>query len=241
MEMFSPSKFRNEVIGVSDAGRRSDLSGRAQSALRGATHQPPTGPSNMDGITFTVGGVDWSGGGTTGVSRTVQWVWGWAPNEQKLRMLYFRIYPGNNPVQDVDAIVEVFTSYNVAMVVGDAGEGALPNSVLRDKLGHHRVFQVQYGSSQKPFIWNGVDRYLVDRTTMIDNYLMYLKRQGVVYGPYESMREPIADILNVYEEVTTHGKKVWRHSPSLPDDSLHAQLFAWLAFKIVMSDIKFYQ
>lgn len=242
MEMFSASKFRNEVLGVSDAqGRRLISLDELKALCTGAPPQVAPHPSNMQGITFAVGGVDWSGGGSSGVSRTVQWVWGWAPNEQKLKMLYYRIYPGNNPVQDVDAIVKIFTAYNVAMVVGDAGEGALPNSVLRDKLGHHRVLQVQYGGSQKPFIWNGVDRYLADRTTMIDNYLMYLKRQGVTYGPYEAMKEPIQDILNVYEEVTTHGKKVWRHSPTLPDDSLHAQLFAWLAFKIVMADVKFYQ
>jgi hypothetical protein len=127
------------------------------------------------------------------------------------------------------------------MVVGDAGEGALPNSMLRESLGTHRVMAVQYGAFAKALSWNGSDRYHIDRTTMIDNYMMYLKREAAVYPPYEQTQTPIQDILNVYEEVTTSGKKVWRHSPQLPDDCLHAQLFGWLALKIVTTDLKFYQ
>jgi len=131
--------------------------------------------------------------------------------------------------------------YSLGMVVGDAGEGALPNSMLRESLGTHRVMAVQYGAFAKALSWNGSDRYHIDRTTMIDNYMMYLKREAAVYPPYEQTQTPIQDILNVYEEVTTSGKKVWRHSPQLPDDCLHAQLFGWLALKIVTTDLKFYQ
>jgi hypothetical protein len=55
------------------------------------------------------------------------------------------------------------------------------------------------------------------------------------------MATAIADILNEYEDVTQMGKKVWRHSPQKPDDCLHAGLFGWLAAKIILQDLKFYQ
>ena len=154
--------------------------------------------------------------------------------------LYYRIYPGNNAVTDVEDIARICQGFNVAMVVGDAGEGALPNATLRDRLGPHRVTMVQYGALGQPIKWNGLDRYLSDRTTLIDNYLMFLKRGSVVYPPRDECKEPIRDILNVYEEVTTAGKKVWRHSPQLPDDCLHAQLFGWFAYKLFTTDLKFY-
>jgi len=244
MSMYSASKFRNEVLGVSDAqGARLISLDELKSLCVGPSHShyPRHGAGgNMEGVSLIVAGVDWSGGGTSGVSRTVLWVWGWVPAEQRLRTLFYKIYPGNNPVADVQSIAETCQLYGVALVVGDAGEGALANAELRDRLGHHRVMMVQYGAASKPFQHNGVDRYHADRTTMIDNYLMFLKRQAAVYPPYEETKEPIKDILNVFEEVTTSGKKVWRHSPNLPDDSLHAQLFGWLAFKILMGDLKFY-
>jgi hypothetical protein len=239
-EMFSPAKFRNEVLGVSDAVGKRLISLEELEALCTGPSITPAPGKNLEGVTVTVAGVDWSGGGTTGVSRTVLWVWGFTPNTQKLRTLYFRIYPGNNAVVDVEDIARVCQNYNVAMVIGDAGEGALPNATLRERLGAHRVTMVQYGAQAQPIKWNGMDRYLADRTTLIDNYLMFLKRQAAVYPPREEAREPIKDILNVYEEVTTSGRKVWRHSPQLPDDCLHAQLFGWFAHKIVMNDLKFY-
>ena len=155
--------------------------------------------------------------------------------------MFYKVYPGNNAVHDVKDIVSICLKYKVQLVVGDAGEGALPNSVLREGLGMHRVTQAQYGSQASPITWNNTDRYTVDRTTVIDNYMLLLKRKGVVYGPREQMQTAINDVLNVFEEVTASGKKVWRHSPQLPDDCLHAQIFGWLAWKIVSMDMKFYQ
>lgn len=242
MEMFSKSKFKNEVLGVSDAqGRRLiSLEELQRLCLGKPVHKFPSGNLNYRNIKFSVAGVDWSGGGTTGVSRTVLWVWGFDTVKQKLKTLYYKIFPGNNAVQDVQEIIEVLAAYNVEMVIGDAGEGALANGMLRDALGHHRCQMVQYGSQKTPVVWNEHDRWLVDRTTMIDCYLMDLKQERVEYPPLEQMNEPIQDILNVFEEVTKSGKKIWTHSPTLPDDSLHAQLFGWLAKKFVQGDRKFY-
>lgn len=243
-EMYSPAKFRNEVLGVSDAvGRRLiSLEELQKLCVGGTIHPQPVHTSaHMEGVSTCVAGVDWSGGGTTGISRTVLWIWGFMPATQKLKTLYYRIYPGNNAVVDVKDVIDVCNNFSVAMIVGDAGEGSLPNSMLRESLGMHRVFPVQYGSFAKALAWNGVDRYLADRTTLIDNYMMYLKREAAVFPDYGQMQQPIQDILNVFEEVTTSGKKVWRHSPQLPDDCLHAQLFGWLALKLVTADLKFYQ
>jgi len=244
MEMYSAAKFRNEVLGVSDAvGRRLISLEELQRLCVGPDIHPMPlhGGPHMEGVSTCVAGVDWSGGGTTGVSRTVLWVWGFMPAHQKIKTLYYRIYPGNNAVVDVKDVIDVCNNFQVAMVVGDAGEGSLPNSMLREALGMHRVIPVQYGSQNKALAWNGVDRYLADRTTLIDNYMMYLKREAAIYPQYGQVLQPIQDILNVYEEVTSSGKKVWRHSPQLPDDCLHAQLFGWLALKLVTADLKFYQ
>jgi len=92
-----------------------------------------------------VAGVDWSGGGIR-VSRTVLWIWGWVPKDQKLRTLYYRSYPGNNAVVDVDHIALTCMAYNVGLVWVIAGEGALPNATLRDRPRSARVTMMQYGA-----------------------------------------------------------------------------------------------
>jgi hypothetical protein len=75
---------------------------------------------------------------------------------------------------------------------------------------------------------------------MIDNFLMFVKRGGTTYPRAEQSRAAFEDMLNVYEEVTQQGKKLWRHAPSQPDDALHAQIFAWIGAKILTHDLEFY-
>ena len=243
LENEPPAKFRNEVLGVSDAiGRRLLSLDELKALCTGPSiSAKPDNTKNMKGVNCVVAGIDWSGGGTSGASRTVVHIWGWDQLNQKLRTLNFRIFPSSNPVADIKEIIAMLQAYNPACIVGDAGEGALPNSMLKDHFGAHRVWQVQYsGTAAKPWSWDGVDKYVVARTCMVDNFLIFLKQGRAVYPPYEEIKEPIKDILNEYEEVTTNGKKVWRHSPSLPDDALHAQLFGWLAWKLHFNQLTFY-
>lgn len=234
-------RFRNEVLGVSDsAGTRLVSLEELRALSQSYNLIPYPDPRSYTGVAWCVGGVDWSGGGTSGVSRTVLWVYGFVPETGKMRCLYYKVFPGGNPVTDVQEIAQILGMYQVRMVVGDAGEGALPNAMLRDALGHHRCTMVQYGAFSKPVQWNGTDRYHVDRTALIDNYMMQMKQQRVEYATVPEMEVSNKDVLNVYEEVTNSGKKVWRHSPQQPDDCLHAQLFAWLAGKMVLGDLKLY-
>lgn len=245
METISSANFRNEVLGISDSIGKRLLSLDELKALCGARNiSSVREPDTMRGIPFCVAGVDWTGGGSKGKSRTVLWVWGWCPAELRLKTMYFRIYPNNNAVVDVEDIIRVCNDYQVSMVVGDAGEGNLPNSMLKNALGQHRVMAAQYGANKRPIYWNDEDRWMLDRTTVIDNFMMFLKRKYPIkpeYPPYMQVKEAIEDVLHEYEDVTSAGKKVWQHAPDLADDALHAQIFAWIAFKLVMNDLLFYQ
>jgi hypothetical protein len=240
LERYSDTKFKNEVLGISDAlGARIIGKDELEALCRDydVYRTPPAGLlQKMKGI---VAGVDWSGGGTEGVSRTVLWIWGITP-EDRLRTLYHRIYPTTSPVAIVDDVVEVLQAYSVKLVIGDRGEGHLANDLIAKRLGKHRVHQLHYGSQATPLSWNDKGQfYTGDRTSLMDNYFMVLKRQGVEYPRLEYMREAITDVLNIYEEVTTQGRKVWRHAKTQPDDAFHAQLFGWLAAKIIMMDLQF--
>jgi hypothetical protein len=213
----------------------------------------PTHNLLMSDVRSVVAGVDWSGGGQNATSRTVLWVWGvtsgTTEHNFKLRTLYFKIYPETNPISGgvIDHIVDICNRFNVSLIIGDAGEGALANSNLRERLGPHRAMQVQYrgtasgggGGNSRPFYWNRTDRFMAERTTMIDHYFMYLKRRGVIFPNIRSMQIPIKDLLNEYEEVTLQGRKVWRHAPSQPDDCLHGQIFGWMAAKFMSMDPMF--
>jgi hypothetical protein len=240
-ESFPESKFKNEVLGVSDdVGSRMISKEEVERLCVGKQLQQYPDTKQHTDISTIVAGVDWTGGGTTGVSRTALWIWGYRPRDKKLVCLFYKTYPGVNPVNNIEEIANVCLSYKVGLIVGDAGEGHAPNDLLRKRLGVHKVTQAQYTSQTKPVIWNQIDRYTVDKTTIVDNFFLLLKRQDVELGPLQQMKTAIDDMMNEYEDITATGRKVWTHAMSLPDDCLHAAIFGWLAFKIVTSDLQFY-
>ena len=239
---YSETLFKNEVLGVSDSlGERMITKEELEALCTNRALLPIPNSAHVAGYGHIVGGVDWSGGGMDGVSRTVLWIWGYRPHDQKLVTLFYKIYPGVNPVNSINEIALTCSAYNVSLVVGDAGGGAIANNLLQQKLGLHRVTQVQYGSPARALQFNGEDRYMANRTTLIDNYLMLLKNRKVEFGRVEDMAIAIEDILNEYEELTSSGRKVWRHSPQKSDDCLHAGVFGWIAHKISSGDLRFYQ
>ena len=243
-ENYSETRFKNEVLGVSDAiGARlislQDLLSMCQDYHFDVA--PTEITKTQYSFTSVVGGIDWSGGGSAGKSRTVAWIYG--VTGSKLVTLWYRIFDQQNPVESVDEIARVMNVFNVEIVFGDSGEGALANSVLKNKIGAQRMFQVQYGGGndgRKPIYWNGKDRYLADRTVVIDNFLYDVKCGRVVFPHENQSKKAFSDMLNVFEEVTSSGRKVWKHPPNMPDDALHAQVFAWIAYRVVSRNLSFY-
>ena len=244
------SRFRNEVLGVSDEIGTRLISEQELKDLcvgRPLKEFPP--PKWLEGFTMITAGVDWSGGGVTGVSRTVLWIWGYHAHDLKLKCLFYKVYPGTNPAAVVKEIAQICALYHINYLMGDAGEGNLAMDMLANALGPLKAIKIQYGSNAKILTHNGVDRYIGDKTVLIDSYLMFLKKQPQhqkhnahiipEFGPEEEMKPAIADIMAEFEEVTNSGRKVWKHSPAKPDDCLHAGLYGWLVWKLGNNDLTF--
>ena len=250
MEDYSSTQFKNEVLGMSDdIGTRFISQAELLALCQDYYVDLPLSPIVLHGIRTIIGGVDWAGNSDSGSnSRTVAWVWG-LTNDFRLKTLYFRIFQKANAIEDVEEVARIFKTCQCHYVIGDAGEGAVANSVLRDKLGTHRVGQVQYGGGagfSQLIRWNRQGtRYLVNRTAAIDSFMLQMKKQGIVFANARQMAVPIQDILNVYQESTHSGqggsiRSIWKHAPNCPDDSLHAMIFGWLAYKVVAGELQFY-
>jgi len=245
--LYGESRFLNECIGVSTSTGVRLLTKEALEKLCDerleVTRLPD--PRAKDGIVRVTAGVDWSGGGaevkgsegSMYKSRTVLHIWG-QQADGRLRTLTYKVFPNGHPTGWIDEIVEMCNAWGVNMLVGDAGEGALANAYLRQRMGDHRVIAIRYMNLSKPVSWNpDSNAYHVDRTTVIDNYARFILHGQVVYPKLTHAQTAINDILNVYEEVTLQGKKTWRHSPTMPDDCLHAQIFGWFAWMLLTSNL----
>jgi len=247
---YPETQFKNEVLGVSnDTGTRFISQGELLTLCEDYYVELPIPPTTLQGIRAIVGGVDWAGNSDHGAnSRTACWVWG-LTEDYKLKTLYFRIFPKANSIEDVEEVARIFDACQCRYVIGDAGEGAVANSVLRDRLGEHRVGQAQYGGGSgfaQLIRWNKQGtRYLVNRTASIDTFMLQLKKQGIIFPNARQTAVPIQDVMNLYQESTHSGqggsiRTIWKHAPNCPDDALHAMIFGWLAMKVVQGDLQFY-
>lgn len=242
-------RFLNEVLGVATASgfrfiERGDLLKQCRPY---SMHVPPTPNmladirrSDVDGQLEIYAGIDWSGGGYSGQSRTVLWIFGVLP-DFTLKTLYFEIFQKNEAFRDLNKILNVLKMFKVRMAGADAGVGAHANSFLREKYGSQRVLQFQYGHFKMHYT-QGVDRVFVDKTAAIDSFFNDVKRQRIYYPHQRLCKDPFDDMMAVYSEITQGGagRKIWQRSPGTPDDALHAQVFAWLMANVSLGRVKLY-
>jgi hypothetical protein len=233
-------RFLNEVLGMSSSHGTKLLS-RDDLYKCAAEYDIDAVPSSVIaqyplGI---VAGLDWSGGGVSHLkkaglpepkSRTVLWIWGIVSlHPFRLKTVAYKIFkPGENITDQFSTIISTLSSYGVRLVLADAGEGYVANAFVQNKF--RNLHQIQLSGAQKKLMtWNGIDRYTVNKTMMIDEYFKFILNKNAIF-PKKHIPDFEADLLNVYEEVSHTGmSRVWKHPPSKPDDYLMAQAFGYIA------------
>ncbi len=235
------STFRNEVVGVSDSqGVRLVTMEDLLSMCTGPESMPirPDQPYMM-GIQKVAAGIDWGGGGKDQTSRTVLWIWG-LQRDRRLRCLYYQVFVGEHVLTELDKIKQILAFYQPEVICCDAGEGNLHTEELRRKTGwHHKIYKVCYGGGSASIKWDQQGNQLsVNRTKAIDSLMMWLLRKEAVFSKNRERMEPaFKDVLAEHVEITRTGKKIWNHSPSDPDDSLHAMVFGRLAMQMATGEL----
>ncbi len=236
--MYSEAAIANEVFGKSYAMgsrflQRDDLERQCREYYISRSPRPEMFSDivrGVDGQLQIYAGVDWSGGGDSGVSRTALWIWGVLP-DNRLKTLHFEIFPMREPIDDLETIGELIVAFHVKKTGADAGVGALANSFLRKKLGRDNMVQFQYGSFRQHFM-RGADRILVDRTSAIDSYMAIIKQQGVFYPAQAQCGSAFDDVLALHTEETRAGTRIWTKRVDRSDDAFHAQVFGWIMSEI---------
>jgi len=238
---YSEAMFLNEVLGVSFSLGTRFLT---RDDLLSACDGPPMGmkPSDetMANVIETVAGVDWSGGGTEIASMTALWVLARLRGTRRYRTLYYKVFNGTEPLKDVAEIASTLGMMpNMRLVLCDAGEGNMNTEMLRSKFDNRRVFKVRYGDPKYHIKYNTEGRYYyVNRTWAIDSLMASMKHQEIQFTKNKDAMDTAFDhILAEYTHVTKMKKKVWRHSPTKPDDCLHALNFARIAAMIVGKEL----
>jgi hypothetical protein len=241
---YALTTFRNEVLGVSDSEGTRLIS---MEDLENMCDGPPISPvptvENMRDVMKVSAGFDWSGGGTEVKSRTVLTIQGQLTSG-RIRLLYFKIFPGSAPMEEMNEITQTVKNYDsrgAMFMGGDAGEGNMNMDTLRNRFQNpKRIIKIRYVGNQAVYIkWNPHGFfYTLHRTPAIDS-IMSLFKMGKYQFPANKkiMEVAFSDIMNEHVEITTQGRKRWDHAHNKPDDFLHAMVFGRLALQISTGEL----
>lgn len=237
-ENYPESKFLNEVMGLPKGEGDSPITrGLLQEACVDTLPMYERKcPENSQGAAYIVGGVDWGGGSDS--SRTVLSIYAVYPESSRYVKIHGRIYDAGEPTKHVEDIARRLTLMGAIQVYCDHGGGNFANSQLAALVPNIRVVPVMYTEQSAPYRWdNQAGRFHVNRTVMIDAFLSDMKQGKVKCFRWSEFQPFAADILNVFVEVIGEeqgkGRRVWRHYPAKPDDSLHSMVFGWFGCRAI--------
>lgn len=241
LETYPDIKFDNEVMGLPAGEGESPITEDMLRAMCVESLPLLDGPCarNAGSASYITAGIDWGGGGEAGLSRTVLSIYAVHPEQPLYLNIFGKIYAGGEPSRHVEDIAGWLARFGVHMVCGDHGGGNFAMSQLRGMVpASLRLVPVMYSDAAAPCRWDEhAARYTVNRTAMIDNFLVDVKLGRVRAFRWEDFEPFGRDMLNVREAMIgeEHGKgrRVWRRPPDKPDDALHSMVFGWLAARVL--------
>lgn len=240
--LYSPAKLSNEVFGIS-----TDLAGKALSVSEvmaccnpEVTAFPSSTPNRSSRYSHVIMGVDWSVTGSE-FSYTVASIFGFC-GDGKMELIYSEKFQGINILNQIDRIETLFRQYECDIIGADRGVGVVQVQTLQRRLGFKKVVPINYVHAKVSVRWDQQGQFIAaDRTRALDSVLMKI-RLGIERfetPSYNLTKGFWMDALEIYEEETSVGTRVYRHHPECPDDWIHSVAFAYIAYQYMTGDFTF--
>lgn len=236
VQNYPRDKFLNEVCGlpIGMGGRILSEAEAMRCSNKEKTQFDTCLPQDYRGLYMTVLGIDWSVTGGT-ASFTVMTVYGFDYNGKSYNLYSVRLN-GIDILEQVRVASQLFRQYNCSGIGSDRGVGVLQGQLLQQELGEDRVFMINYVAGKVALRYDRQGGfYAADRTQAIDSVIIKMKM-----GPdrfetpsWTIMANFWQDALNVYEEESLSGRRLYRKEKTDTDDWLHSTVFAHLAFGIL--------
>jgi len=236
---YSMQKVANEVFGLpsGEGGRILSIKECMDCCNTSKTAWDTGFPRDSRNIVCTVLGVDWSVSGST-KSYTIISILGYDYNG-KCYLLYSQKLDGIDVLLQVKRAEQLYHQFECSFIGSDRGVGVLQGQLFKQHLGDQKVAMVNYVASKTQLRWDKQGLfYAADRTMNIDTVILKMKLgKGRFETPAWELTNPFwQDALNVYEEESQSGRRLYRHDQDLCDDWLHSIVFANVAYMVIKGD-----
>ena len=239
---YSNVKLSNEVFGlpVGAGGRPLSLREAMACCNPARTSFDKAFPKDNRGILVTVLGVDWSVTGSS-KSYTMVSILGY-DYQGKCYLLYTQKLDGIDILEQVKRVEQLYHQFDCSMIGSDRGVGVLQGQLMKQDLGEDKVNMINYVAAKLQLRWDRDGAYFAaDRTMNMDTMLLKAKMgPSKLETPCWDLMSPFwQDALNLFEEETMAGRRVFRKDEDQTDDWFHSMVFGNIAYMIVKGDFKY--
>ena len=245
-KIYSAEKYFNEVLALPYAAAKHPLS--ALEIKRCCQDQPEMikveeakNNKRLRGCIITAG-IDWGKGDTaSGTSYSTLDIGAWI--KDKFVTVFKKRYTGrmSEPLKQVEDMLMIIRAFGVNLTIADTGDGRTSNAMMAKELTAARFGEIyEHGTIRQKIRWDKEKgHYIMNRTRMMTDIIMEIKRAEVGFFKYEQFKDFQSDYTGIYSEYSEQ-TRMTKYDHNVPDDSFHSGMFARIACMIVRGELSRY-
>lgn len=243
--IYSAEKYYNEVLALPYAAARHPLSAKELKSccrefdmidVEQAWKNPMVGKSPL------FAGIDWGKGDlASGTSYSVLSIGGWIRG--KFQTVFIKRYTGrlSDPIIQVKDMLRIINKFQCLLTIADTGDGRTSNAMMVEALGVARFGELyEHGTLRQKIRWDKAKgHYIINRTRMMTDIIMEIKRAQVAFFRYEQFKEFQSDFTGIYAEYSEQ-TRMTKYDHNVPDDAFHAYMFSRISCMIQRGELSKY-
>jgi len=147
----------------------------------------------------------------------------------------------SEPLDQVKDMLKIIEKFGCHLTIADTGDGRTSNAMMAKALGAVRFAELyEHGTVKQKIKWDkDKGHYLINRTRMMTDVIMEIKRSQVSFFKYDQFKEFTQDFTGIYSEYSER-TRMTKYDHNVPDDAFHSYMFARIASMILKGDLQQY-
>lgn len=243
--IYSAEKYFNEVLALPYAAARHPISAVELKAC--CEDKDMIQPENaakdprLKGCIVTAG-IDWGKGDTaSGTSYSTLDISAWIVD--RFVTVFKKRYTGrmSDPLKQVQDMLRIIRLFRVNLTIADTGDGRTSNAMMAEALGAAKFGEIyEHGTIRQKIRWDKEKgHYIMNRTRMMTDVIMEIKKAKVRFFKYEQFKEFQSDYTGIFSEYSEQ-TRMTKYDHNVPDDSFHSWMFSRIACAILKGELSRY-
>ena len=237
--LYSTEKVYNEILAMPYANARhpltaSDMRAVCRTGVKALTEETALqNPNVQSGYTFA--GIDWGKGDTaSGTSYSVLTIG--TIVQGKFQVIYIRRFTGrsSDALLQIEEMKRIIYRFKCMLIIADTGDGRTSNAMMVEEFGPQRFTELyEHGTMKTKIKWDSDKaHYVINRTQIMTDIMMEIKRNQVDLFDYEEFKQYQRDFTGIYSEYSEQ-TRLTKYDHKVPDDCFHSYMFCRVAAGII--------